>query len=256
MSSGRIVVSGASRGIGEAVAVAYAAPGVTLGLIGRDQARLAAVAARCRARGAAVDEIVLDVRERDALAARLGDFDAVRPVDLVIANAGVALPAGEPGRDLSSYDEIDINLVGALNTVLPLLPAMTARGRGQIAFVSSLAAFAPLPGSPGYSASKAAVLVYGLALRERLRPHGVRVSVICPGYIDTEMGARYRGWRPLAMSAERAAGLIRRGLERDRAVVAFPRRLALAARLSTLVPEPVRRAGLAAFSFKIDKATG
>jgi short-subunit dehydrogenase len=128
---------------------------------------------------------------------------------------------------------------------------MTARGRGQIAFVSSLAAYAPLPSSPGYSASKAAVLVYGLALRERVRERGVRVSVICPGYIDTAMGERYGGWRPLAMSAETAAARIVAGLARDRPVIAFPRRLALAARLSTLVPEGARRLGLSAFRFSI-----
>ncbi len=255
MKPSRIVISGASRGIGEALARSYAGPGVTLALIGRDRDRLRTVATACRARGADAEEIILDVRERGLLAERLRSFDEVRPVDLVIANAGVALPSSDdPGEDLSAYGEIDVNLVGALNTALPLVPAMAARGRGQIAFMSSLAAFAPLPSSPGYSASKAAVLVYGLGIRERLRPAGLRVNVICPGYVDTEMGERYRGWRPLAMSADTAAWRIRHGLDADRAIIAFPRRLAFLARASQLVPEGVRRFGLKAFHFSIERS--
>lgn len=251
MKPSRAVISGASRGIGRAVAVALARRGTALALIGRDPQGLASTASACRERGADTAEAVLDVRDRPALADFIERFDDAGPVDLVIANAGIALPPGEIGQDRSAYEEIDVNLVGALNTVLPLLPRMTERGRGQVAFVSSLAAYAPLPSSPGYSASKAAVLVYGLALRERVRPRGVRVSVICPGYVDTAMGTRYEGWRPLSMSAEAAALRIVAGLARDLPVIAFPRRLALAARLATLVPEGVRRLGLSAFQFSI-----
>lgn len=249
----RLVISGASRGLGAALARAYAGPGVGLALVGRDPERLAASAAACRSRGAVVEEIRVDVRDRAALAGHLLRWDAAGPVDLVIANAGVALPtAGAgPGEDPTVYGEIDVNLVGALNTALPLAPAMAARRRGQIALVSSLAAFAPLPNSPGYSASKAALLVYGLAFRERLRASGVSVNVICPGYVETEMGERYGGWRPLAMSADAAAARIRRGLAADWAVIAFPRRLAFAARAAQLVPEPLMRLGLKAFSFSI-----
>lgn len=256
MSSGptRIVITGASRGIGSALAETYAATGASLALIGRDAESLAKVAGRCRALGSEVETLVVDVRERDALADALRRLDDTAPIDLVIANAGVALPNGPGAVDLSVYDEIDVNLVGALNTILPLAPRMAARQRGQIALMSSLAAFAPLPSSPGYGATKAALLVYGLALRERLRSASVRVSVICPGYVDTEMGDRYRGWRPLHMSAEEAARRIRRGLERDQGVIAFPRRLALVARLATLVPERVRRIGLGAFRFRLDPA--
>ncbi|WP_375460398.1 SDR family NAD(P)-dependent oxidoreductase [uncultured Enterovirga sp.] len=252
----RIVITGASRGIGAALAENYAGPGVSLALIGRHAEGLEGIAAGCRARGAAVETILLDVRQREALAQRLLGLDDAAPVDLVVANAGVALPTGNGAVDLTVYGEIDVNLVGALNTILPLAPRMAARGRGQIALMSSLAAFAPLPSSPGYGATKAALLVYGLALRERLRGAGVRVSVICPGYIDTEMGERYRGWRPLHMSAGDAARRIRRGLERDRGVIAFPRRLALVARLAPLVPERLRRIGLGAFRFRLDPTEG
>lgn len=248
-----IVISGASRGIGAALAVRLAGPGVAMALIGRDGTELGRVARACRARGAEVVEILIDVRDRDALRERLVAFDGAHPVDLVVANAGVALPTGDDAAtEHASYGEIEVNMLGALNTVLPLVPAMRQRGAGQLALLSSLAAFAPLPDSPGYSASKAGLLVFGLALRERLRTSGLRVNVICPGYVETEMGSRYQGWRPLLMSAERAAERIVRGLERNDAVIAFPRSLALLARLSMLVPEPIRRLGLTGFRFSID----
>ena len=256
MSPSRIVITGASRGIGAALARLYAGPGVSLALLGRDTGQLDAVAAACRTQGAEAETVVADVRDRSAMAERLLAIDAARPVDLVVANAGVAMPpGGPPAEDSTAYGEIDTNLLGALNSVLPLLPGMAARRSGQVAFVSSLAAFAPLPNAAGYSATKAAILAYGLAARHRLRASGIRVSVVCPGYVDTEMGDRYGGWQPLKMSADAAALRIRAGLAANRAVVAFPRRLALVARLSPFTPEPILRLSLKAFQFPVVKAT-
>ena len=250
----RIVITGASRGIGAALASTYAGPGVSLLLVGRDRDRLAGICTMCRGRGAVADALVRDTRDAAGLAAELLAFDGAAPVDLVIANAGVALPTvADPAVDTSVRGEVDINIGGTLNTVLPLLPALAGRGRGQVAIVSSLAAFAPLPGSPGYSASKAALLVYGLALRQRLAQTGIGVSVVCPGYVETEMGARYRGWRPFLMSADAAAARLRRGLAADRALIAFPVLLAWAARASQFVPEPVLRRALRAFRFSVDR---
>ena len=249
-----IVITGASRGIGAALAAASARPGIALALVGRDPDGLAGVAARCRSAGASVQEILADIRDRDGLREKLLAYDALHPADLVVANAGVALPSeGDAGLESASYGEVEVNLQGALNTILPFVPAMRERGRGQIAVVSSLAAFAPLPDSPSYSATKAALFVYGLALRERLRGAEIKVNVICPGYIDTDMGTRYKGWRPLLMSPDKAARIILRGLERDRPVIAFPQPLALVARLSTFVPEGIRRLGLTGFKFSIDR---
>ena len=253
MNPRSIVLSGASRGIGAALARHLAAPGTAMALIGRDETGLEQTASACRKRGADATAIAVDIRDRDAMRERLLAFDAAHPVTLAVANAGVALPTGDDETvERASYGEIDTNLVGGLNTVLPLVPAMRARGAGQIAFVSSIAAFAPLPDSPGYSASKAALLVYGLAMRERLRSSGVRVNVACPGFVETDMGSRYRGWRPLEISADEAAKRIVRGLERDRPVISFPRSLALVAQLSTLVPEPIKRLGLTGFRFSIN----
>ncbi len=254
MTTRTVVITGASRGIGAALAEAFAAPGTLVVLVARDAERLEAVASACRARGGETEILAADIRDRDAMRDALLRLDARHPVDLVVANAGVALPTGDDREvERASYGEVEVNLVGTLNTILPLIPAMSARGRGQIALVSSLAAFSPLPDSPGYCGTKAALLAYGLSMRERLRTRGVRVNVVCPGYVFTAMGGRYSGWRPLEMSAARAASRIVAGLARDKPVIAFPRSLALVARLSTFVPERVMRLGLSGFRFRIDE---
>jgi short-subunit dehydrogenase len=253
MTPRSILITGASRGIGAALARAYAGPGVTLGLLARNEAALRQTAELCRASGAHVSEIVADIRDRDAVRARLRALDAEHPVDLAIANAGVQHSSGDDAAtERASYGEIEVNLLGALNSALPFVAPMRARGRGQIALVSSLAGFSPLPDSPGYSAAKAGLIAYGIATRERLRGTGVSVCVACPGYVETDMAAPYRGWRPMSMTADEAARQIRRGLERDRPIIAFPRSLALLARVSALVPEPMRRPFMGRLRFTYD----
>jgi short-subunit dehydrogenase len=218
-----IVITGASSGIGEALALDYARPGTALALSGRDAGRLKAVADACRARGAAVDEAAIDVTDRAALAAWLGRFDDAHPVDLLIANAGVSVDNG-----ISSLDDFDrvrrtmaVNVDGVFNTVEPLVGRMMARARGQIAVVASLAGFIGLPQAASYNASKAAVRVWGESIRYVLNKHGVGVSVICPGFVSTRINAE-SSFRPFLMSAARASAIIRRGLERNKARIAFP----------------------------------
>jgi short-subunit dehydrogenase len=248
-----ILITGASSGIGAALARHYAGPDTVLVLHGRDALRLDAVADACRAKGATVETERLDVRDRAAVAAWLSALDAAHPLDLVIVNA--AINGGDPGGDVETeamaFETVEVNLVGALNVTLPCVTLMRARGRGQIALVSSLAAFAPLPDAPAYSGTKAALLAHGLALREKLKPHGVRINVVTPGYVKTAMGGEYQGWRPLEISAEDAAARIARGLARDRDIVAFPWIMAAAARGAALLPESLRRLGMSGFKFKI-----
>ncbi|HJQ56053.1 MAG TPA: SDR family NAD(P)-dependent oxidoreductase [Vineibacter sp.] len=218
-----IVLTGASSGIGAALARDYAASGVRLALVGRDGQRLGAVAQDCRARGAEVEAATIDVTERSRLEEWLRDQDAARPVDLVIANAGVALERGRGLGDGESLRRtVAINLDGTLNTVLPLLPAMQARRAGQIGIVSSLASFFGFPRAPGYGASKAAQRVLAESLRLQLRRDGVGVSAICPGFVESGITAANDFPMPFLISAERAAGIIRHGLARDRGRIAFP----------------------------------
>src|SRR5688572_2237386 len=229
-----ILITGASSGIGKALALRFAEAGVTLALSGRDGSRLDAVAAECREQGATVVTHQIDARDRAAMTAWIVGVDRETPVDLVVANAGVM--SGTPAQGLvegsdEAYKLIETNVLGVLNTVQPLLAPMMQRQQGQIAIVSSLAAFVALPDSPSYCASKSAVLSYGLALRALLADKGVNVSVICPGYITTPMSAREQVKKPQEMSAEKAAEIIVRGLAKNRAVIAFPRTLALLTRI-------------------------
>jgi short-subunit dehydrogenase len=245
-----VVITGASSGIGEALAMRYARAGTVLGLIGRDHGRLEQVADRCRAAGSDVRQALIDVRERALLADWLREFDSTVPVDLLIANAGVITGArsGQTIEDAEAASALmEINVLGMLNTVQPIMPRMLARGRGQIAIMSSISALSPLPDACAYSASKAAVMSYGVALRDGVRHSGVRVNVLCPGFITSPMSSQIRGWKPMEMSAETAAKRIVDGLARDRAVIAFPWPLAFAARLSRFLPDKLRHVGMSPF---------
>ena len=234
-----ILITGASSGIGHAVARAYAEPGRRLTLIGRHAERLAAVAAECTVKGAATETVLLDVRDREAAWRTLRELDAREPFDLVLANAGIATGL-KPGQFAENPDAvrgtIATNLFGVLNTVEPLIDPMCARGRGQIAIVSSIAAIRGLPYSPAYCASKAAVHLYADLLRGNLEPRGVTVSLICPGFVHTPMNEKLIAAKPLAISDEKAARIIRRGLDRGRALIAFPRLLYLGARFISFLP--------------------
>lgn len=250
-----VLITGASSGIGAALARLYARPGFTLVLNARGAERLESVAAECRARGAKVAVEAIDVRDRSLIGDRLRACDAVAPFDLAIVNAGVNGGDAQGGLESEAvaFETMDINISGAINVLLPCVSLMSARGRGQIALISSLAAYAPLPDAPSYSGSKAALLAHGLALRQKLRPRGVRVSVVTPGYVKTEMGGDYQGWRPLEITAADAAARIARGLERNQAVIAFPWLLSFLARHYAVVPEWMREIGMHGFRFQIRK---
>jgi len=168
-----VLITGASSGIGEALALAYARPGVLLSLSGRDEARLSEVAAGVATRGASATETILDVRDRDATAAWAIDADQRRPVDLVIANAGISGGThGGPESAEQTRAVFAVNLDGVVNTVLPLVPRMLERRAGQIALISSLAGHRGFPGAPAYCASKAAVKVWANRCAASSGPRG------------------------------------------------------------------------------------
>lgn len=216
-----ILITGASSGIGEALAHHYADEGVTLFLSGRNAERLEMVADECRRRKAEVHTETVDVIDQAAMAVWIDHCDSLHPLDLVIANAGVSGGA-TANLDTATRAIFAANIDGVLNTVHPALDHMRARKSGQIAIVSSLAGLIGMPGSPGYSASKAAVRAYGEALRGRYRRDGVDVNVILPGFVVSRITDKNSFRMPFLMSADRAAKIIARGLARNKPRIAFP----------------------------------
>ncbi|WP_118138194.1 SDR family oxidoreductase [Oceanicella sp. SM1341] len=238
----RIVLTGASSGIGAALAGELAGPDRAMLLIGRNPERLEAVAELARLKGTQVDTALLSVTDTEGMARALTAWDAIAPVDLVIANAGIS--AGLTGRDRPEPEgaaraQVETNLLGLLNTVEPMLAPMMARGAGRLVLISSMAAIRPQPDLPSYSASKAGVRAYGIALRGWLRPLGVGVTVVCPGFVTSPMSARHAGFKPFEVSAGHAAKVILRGARRGRSSVIFPLPLALLAWGANLLPPAI-----------------
>lgn len=218
-----ILITGASSGIGEALAFEYAAPHTHLWLSGRNADRLRTVADLCREKGASVAAETIDATDAPAMTRWIAACDESVALDLVIANAGIA--GGDPATEADAPPAdilFAVNVGGVLNTVQPAIRHMRSRRAGQIAIVSSLASFRGVPGAPAYSASKAAVRVWGEALRARHREDGIAVSVICPGFVVSRITDRNLFPMPLLMTADRAALIIRRGLARNRGRIAFP----------------------------------
>lgn len=232
-----IMITGASSGIGRALAVAYARPGVTLFLGGRSEERLQATVADCVSRGAKVDAAAIDVTDAPAMADWIARCDAAAPLDLVIANAGISLgEALEYDLGRHTAETFAVNVTGVFNTIHPAIPLMRRRKRGQIAIMSSLAGYFGMAGAPAYSSSKVAVRAYGEALRGLLRGDGISVNVICPGFIETHMTARNRFPMPFLMKSDKAAEIIRRRLGENRGRIAFPLPLFAVVRMLQILP--------------------
>jgi short-subunit dehydrogenase len=220
-----ILITGATGGIGYALATEYAIPGVTLILQGRNQQKLNELSAVCQQQGARVITQALDLRDLPALAVWLAEIGSHEDLDLVFVNAGLNTNIGANGQG-ENWQEvqalIEVNVLAAMATVHAVLPAMRQRGAGQIALISSLAAYFGLPVTPSYCASKAALKAYGESLRGWLAPEGIQVNVVMPGYVESKMCHEMPGPKPFLWPADKAARYIKRGLQCNRPRISFP----------------------------------
>jgi short-subunit dehydrogenase len=219
-----ILITGASSGLGAALAEVYAEPGALLFLGGRNADRLADVAVACRARGADVHAQTIDVTDREATERWVLSADDERSLTLVIANAGISGGTGNKMGETAEQTRsiFSANLDGVMNTVLPIIPRLQARKAGQIALMASLAGFRGMPGAPAYCASKAAVRVWGEGARGWLARDGIGVTVICPGFVETAMTEKNRFPMPFLMGAAQAAAIMKKGIDANKARVAYP----------------------------------
>ena len=223
-ANGVAVITGASSGIGWALAKVLAGEGCKVGLIARRQEQLVHLADEIRQTGGVAALAPADVGNQEEITAAIRQVvTTLGPVDLLIANAGVGWPTLLDPVNVHQVETMfRVNVLGVVYAIAAVLPDMLRRGRGHLAAVSSLAAYKGMPGESGYSGSKAAVNSYMEGLRIQLRTRGIHVTTICPGFIRTPMTAVNKFHMPWLMEADEAARRIARALARKRKVYNFP----------------------------------
>jgi len=233
----KVFITGASSGIGEALAVYYAAKGASLGLVARRAEVLAALNQRL---GGGHACYALDVSEAPALHAAAADFMARFGVpDIIVANAGVSAGTlSECEEDLEVFRRVmETNVFGMAATFAPFIAAMKAAGGNRrLVGLASVAGIRGLPGAEAYCASKAAVIAYLESLRLEMRPYGIKVVTIAPGYIETPMTAINPYRMPFLLPVEQAAPRFAAAIERGVSYAVIPWPMGLVAKLLRALP--------------------
>ena len=256
----RYALTGASGGIGIALALHYAAPGVALELAGRDEQVLSDLAQRCREKGAEVTVSTFDVRDERAFGDWIDGVTAKEDLHALILAAGVSASVRSEASQVvpeTQWDlarQLDVNATStilAANRAIGNLLRTRPKRQCRIALIASVAALTGLPSSPGYSASKAALVTYGQAMRRVCRGSGISVSVVLQGYVTSPMSRRFVGRKPFEMSAEKAAQIIAVRLEKNRFRIVFPRIVAIGIFLLECLPESLQAFFLKKFEFSV-----
>ena len=236
MSPLKVFITGASSGIGQALAEHYAKEGAILGLVARRADILSKLQDSLSAETALY---ALDVRDPNALESAARDFiSRFGPPDIVIANAGVS--AGtltENKDDLNTFKGvIDINLLGMVHTFQPFIASMKQAGKGSLVGIASVAGIRGLPGAGAYSASKAAVIAYLESLRVELSLDGINVTTIAPGYIKTPMTDINQYPMPFLMAPDVAAKKFAHAIFKKKRFIVIPWQMGCLTRLMRLLP--------------------
>jgi short-subunit dehydrogenase len=235
-----VFITGASSGIGAALAAHYAARGARLGLFARRPDALATLASSLAP--ATLATYSGDVRDAQSLRDAAMDFVArFGPPDAVIADAGISVGTmTNKVEDNEVFrDVLDTNVLGMMQTFQAFLATMLEARRGALVGIASVAGFRGLPGASAYSASKAAAISYLESLRVELRGTGIAVVTICPGYIATPMTAKNPYRMPFLMRADRAARLIARAIDRRRRFYVLPWQMAMVGGVLRVLPRPL-----------------
>jgi short-subunit dehydrogenase len=235
----KVVITGASSGLGRALARHYASGGAQLGLFARRAGVLSEVASGLQGNPALY---TADVRDREALEDGAADFvGRFGAPDIVIANAGVSGGTlTERAEDMDTIRAIfDTNVLGMAQTFQPFIGPMRENGSGALAGISSVAGYRGLPGAGAYSGSKAAAIAYLESLRVELRGSGLHVVTVCPGYVATPMTARNPYRMPFMLEADDAARRIGRIIASGRSFAVIPWQMAIVARLLRILPNAI-----------------
>ena len=226
------VVTGASSGIGRALARELARDGYDLGLTARRAERLEQLASEIRAAGSQAACVAADATRRDETRAAMATLaERLGPIDLLVANAGIGLGTDALAPDAETLEaEFRVNVFGAFYAIEAVVPAMRERGRGHVVAISSLASHRGLPGAAGYCATKAALTRLVEGMRPDWARAGIRATIVHPGYVRSELTDRNRYRMPLLMDTDRAARLIARAIRRQRRVYEFPWRMSILVR--------------------------
>ena len=246
------VITGASSGIGWALARALAAQGARVGLVARRREPLEQLAAEIAQAGGTAAAAPADVGDRPAVVAAIRDLATrLGPVDLLVANAGVGAPTLlEPFNVPEIEKMFRVNTLGVVYAIEAVLPEMLRRGQGHLAAVSSLSAYKGLPGESAYCASKAAVNAFLEGLRIQVRGRGIAVTTICPGFVHTPMTSVNEFAMPFVMEADEAARRIVRALARRVKVFNFPWQTTFLMKLTRWLPDRVMERIMAGYNEK------
>jgi len=238
-NGGVAVITGASSGIGRALAAVLAGQGTKVGVIARRQEELERLCHDIEHSGGRCAPARADVSIREEVVPAIHQLmGQLGPVDLLIANAGVGMPTLlDPMNVVDIETMFKVNVLGVVYSIEAVLQQMLARRRGCLAAISSLAAYKGMPGESAYCATKAAVSTYMEGLRIHLRESGIQVSTICPGFVRTPMVAANDFHMPFLVEADRAAKLIVRALAQGRKVYNFPWQTSLLMRVARWAPD-------------------
>ena len=231
-----IIITGASSGLGKAIAEHVATLGITLYLIGRNKQRLEETASICKAKNANAIPYIADVSSLEEML-KFYDHLKGRQIDILFACAAVSMDVDGVEKLAQAKKIFDINIAGLSNTVLPAAEIMSKKNvGGKIVIIGSLAGELPFPTSPSYCASKAAARIFADSLRIGLKKYNIQITTVLPGYIATPMTNNNKHTMPFIVSASNAAKLIVSGVNKNKDLIIFPKILYYLVQVIKLLP--------------------